>query len=179
MRRIGRLTPATRAALAIIATAGLGLLASGCGGGSSASPTASTHENAALVYSRCVRSHGVPNFPDPGASFPSGVAPQSPAFRDAEHACRQLNPKPSPVSTRSSARQRQAALGFALCMRTHGYPRFPDPTPNLPTTPSGTVLGAFNVYFVLEPATGTHPHSTAFIHTATAGGVNPLGPAPR
>jgi hypothetical protein len=62
-------------------------------------------------------------------------------------------------------------------MRVHGYPTFPDPSPNLPSTPSGTVLGAFNLYFVLGPATGTHPHSPAFIHTATACGVNPLGNA--
>jgi hypothetical protein len=39
-----------------------------------------------------MRSHGVPNFPDPGASLPSGVNPQSPAFQAAQQACRQLEP---------------------------------------------------------------------------------------
>jgi hypothetical protein len=99
-----------------------------------------------------MRSHGVPSFPDPRAGRPSGVNPQSPAFGAALQACHQLNPK---------------------------LVRFPDPTPSLPGTGSGTVLGAFNVYFVLGPATGVPAHSPAFIHTASACGVNPRGPAPR
>jgi hypothetical protein len=60
-------------------------------------------------------------------------------------------------------------------MRTHGYPDFPDPVPTLPSTPSGTVLGAFDLYYVLGPGTGTRPHSSAFLRTATDCGVNPLG----
>ena len=52
----------------------LALLAAGCGGGGSpgdhvaqlgAGPGAKGKYVASLAYSRCMRSHGVPNFPDP------------------------------------------------------------------------------------------------------------------
>jgi hypothetical protein len=152
------------------------LLATGCAGNSPAS-TSNAHANAgqALAFARCMRSHGVPEFPDPGASLPSHLDPRSPAFQAAQQACRQLDPKRLPPPTHPSAGQRQAALRFAQCMRTHGYPRFPDPTPTLPSTPSGIVLGAFAVFYVLGP-TGIHAHSPGFLHAATACGVNPLGP---
>lgn len=118
-----------------------------------------------------MRSHGVSGFPDPGASMPPSLNPRSPAFESAQHACRRFSPKGLPAPTHPSESQRTVALRFALCMRTHGYPRFPDPVPRLPTAPSGTVLAAFDVYFVL---TGIPAHSGAFIHTATACGTNPL-----
>lgn len=126
-----------------------------------------------------MRSRGVPNFADPGENLPSNVNQQSPAFETAQQACRQLTPKGAPRHTHPSAIQRQAALRFAQCMRAHGYPSFPDPIPSLPSAPSGTVLGAFNVYYVLGPGTGTEPHSPGFLHTATECGVNPLGAAAR
>jgi hypothetical protein len=122
-----------------------------------------------------MRAHGVPNYPDPGASFPSTINTQSPAYRAAAYACRSLNPKSPPPPTHPTERRRREALRFAHCMRTHGYPRFPDPVPNLPGPGSGTVLGAFDIYFVLGPSTDTQPHSAAFLRTSTACGVNPLG----
>jgi hypothetical protein len=60
-------------------------------------------------------------------------------------------------------------------MRTRGYPTFPDPVPTLPGAGNGTVLGAYHLYFVLSPRTGIPAHSSAFIRTASACGVNPLG----
>jgi hypothetical protein len=54
----------------------------------------------ALEYSACMRSHGVPSFPDPETTAAgaiqlkpppgSGVDPNTPQFRAAENACRQL-----------------------------------------------------------------------------------------
>jgi hypothetical protein len=64
-------------------------------------------------------------------------------------------------------------------MRTNGYHTFPVQLKNLPTTPSGTVLGAFGRYYVLGPTTGIRAHSPLFVHTATRCGVNPYGPAPK
>jgi len=61
----------------VVAVAALSLLAAGCGGGSSsgvasvgASTTdATTTEQSGLVaYSACMRSNGVPNWPDPTRS---------------------------------------------------------------------------------------------------------------
>lgn len=162
------------------AIVGLALVVAACAGKSSPRPpAASAQGNEALAFSGCMRSHGVPNFPDPGAGFPSAVNPLSPAFQAAQQACRRLNPKRLPAARHASSLQRQATLRFAQCMRTHGYPSFPDPTPNLPSGGSGTVLGAFNMYYVLGPQTGIQPHSPAFLRVATECGVNPLGSAPR
>jgi hypothetical protein len=46
-----------------------------------------------LTLARCMRDHGVPNFPDPASSsggevgLPAGLDPQSPAFRSAAREC--------------------------------------------------------------------------------------------
>jgi hypothetical protein len=55
----------------------------------------------ALKFARCMRSHGVPNFPDPkvsGGNFqvqlPSGVSQNSPQFQKAIRACQSLSPLP-------------------------------------------------------------------------------------
>jgi hypothetical protein len=174
-----RRRPPLQRAGALATITGVALLVAACSSSSSSTtPAGSAQQNAAFAFSRCMRSHGVPSFPDPGASGPA-VNPRSPAFQAAQQACRQLDPKRLPPPTHPSASQRQAALRFAQCMRTHGYPNFPDPTPNLPSTASGTILGAFNVYWVLGPGTGIQAHSPAFLHAATACGVNPRGPAPR
>jgi hypothetical protein len=102
----------------------------GRSGSSGSSPLAD-----AVAYSRCIRSHGVPNFPDP-VQTPSGgygyrtkgIDPSSAAFQGALQACKAL---PSPWnSTRQqlSTTQQQAWLNWAKCIRAHGVPDFPDPT---------------------------------------------------
>jgi hypothetical protein len=72
MRWPRRAWPPTARTAAIIATAALALLAAACSGspsstGSSGSPNATGAANSpsAVAYSRCIRSHGVPDFPDP------------------------------------------------------------------------------------------------------------------
>jgi hypothetical protein len=45
-----------------------------------------------LAFARCMRAHGVPNFPDPSSSgaqggLPAGIDPQSPAFESAARVC--------------------------------------------------------------------------------------------
>jgi hypothetical protein len=49
-----------------------------------------------LVFADCMRSHGVPNFPDPdhdGAfTLPATINGQAPAFRRATHACQSTQP---------------------------------------------------------------------------------------
>jgi hypothetical protein len=67
-------------------------------GGGPANPSA---QAAALKYSACMRSHGVPSFPDPvfvGGSIRetvragSGLDPNSPQFVTAQNACQSLQP---------------------------------------------------------------------------------------
>src|SRR6266536_2168452 len=75
--------PTARTVAAVIATAVLALLAVACSGGSpssagsggSSSVGGSTNSQKALAYSRCMRSHGVPKFPDANSSneLPSGL----------------------------------------------------------------------------------------------------------
>jgi hypothetical protein len=49
-----------------------------------------------LRFSECMRSHGEPNFPDPGANgsitLPPGMNAESPQFQNAERACQSLMP---------------------------------------------------------------------------------------
>lgn len=133
------------AACAVIAA---GTLAGGCGSASnspgvastgshsrtpSGSTTASGH-GSPLAYSRCMRAHGVPNFPDPtiqsgggfSISLPQGVDPRSPQFQAADQACKSQ----MPGGHFSPAQQHEAmaaGLRMSQCMRAHGIKDFPDP----------------------------------------------------
>jgi hypothetical protein len=140
--------------MALLALMGFGL--SACGdrsaspevasvGSSSTTTTvapAGLASNAGLVYAKCIRSHGVPNFPDPNASggfsFGAGVNPQSPAFKSAQAACQKLiGGLPSPGSTtHPSAEALAQMLKISRCMRRHGISDFPDPTTSMPSSMS-------------------------------------------
>jgi hypothetical protein len=115
----------------------LPLLATACGGSPQVTAE-STHQGKALAFARCMRAHGVPSFPDPDAqgSFPSfdtGVSKQVSVA--ADETCKHLLP-----SGGAGGRQGGQKLAFALkvagCLRTHGFPAFPDPTASGQSTPS-------------------------------------------
>jgi hypothetical protein len=107
------------------------------GGSSNATGTAGTggssRHASLLKFSTCMRSHGVPNFPDPRSGggliigSGSGISPQSPAFQSAQQSCKKLLPGGGPPRTVPEA-QRKAAIANAHCIRTHGVPNYPDPT---------------------------------------------------
>ena len=132
-----------QAAGVITVMAAAALLAAACGGSPSSassggSPNAggSANSSSAVAYSRCVRSHGVPNFPDPQgtAGIPKEAVVR--ALREvsdsrakaATNACANLNPNNAPVSPAQQRQQLTDDLKFAQCMRSHGLPNFPDPT---------------------------------------------------
>jgi hypothetical protein len=149
---------------AIIATTALAMLAAACGGspasaGGSSSPGRAATPPSAVAYSECVRSHGIPNFPDPPSD--GGIAKasaqqlgvSSSRLQTAQRACQHLIP-----ATGGAVQQQEqqcfaardcspdvvrellnVMLRFARCMRTHGVPDFPDPT----TDPQGQPF--FNV----------------------------------
>jgi len=132
---------AFRALLAALAS--LSLLAAGCGGGSggvasvgssTTATTATTQHGGPLAYSACMRSHGVPKFPDPDSSgeIPKqevvALNPASPRFQAAQKACAGLQPNGGRPSQAELARHLNDLLAFAACMRGHGFPNFPDPT---------------------------------------------------
>lgn len=138
--RSGTAGTAGRIAAVTAALAGLACLAAACS--SPASPAASSAPNPgaqALAYSKCMRSHGVPDFPDPkissngnGTGVSMGVGtrgdlnPKSPAFQTASRACRSLQPGGGNPPAQS-AQELATDVKFATCMRSHGYPSFPDP----------------------------------------------------
>jgi hypothetical protein len=112
-----------------------------CGSGSPSSSSFGAHltqaqqqEQHDLVrFAGCMRSHRVPNLPDPTTSprgFKDALATKSPAFRSAEVACQHLLPGGSLYSRPPAHSQAQIAamVAFAGCMRSHGFPSFPDPT---------------------------------------------------
>ncbi len=146
---------------ATLCTAALTLAAAGCGGSSgtgvarigstTSKPTArgaSPAGDAAnpLAYSRCMRSHGVPNFPDPDSQGrilitsgvsngkKTGVDVHSTQFTMAQKACQALQPNGGKPSATQQASAQRAMLKFAGCMRAHGVPSFPDPKPGQPLT---------------------------------------------
>jgi hypothetical protein len=115
----------------LIAAAGLALLA-GCGGQpSSAGPVgAQAVSSKAVTYSRCMRSHGVPAFPDPTSRggvpkvTPQQAGVSNSRFQAAQRAC-------APLLQPTQAQAPQIMTGllkFARCMRSQGIPTWPDPT---------------------------------------------------
>jgi hypothetical protein len=130
-------TRRVRQAAGAAALAGIAVAPAACGG-SGGGPTAAaglTAYQKALNYAQCMRSHGVPTFPDPDSRGVILTTPKdhlaqgSPVFVAANKACGHFDPS-TPLSP---AQQRQAAaqaLKFTECMRTHGILDFPDPIVN-------------------------------------------------
>jgi hypothetical protein len=134
-------------ALALAGIVGLSLLAAACGDSSGAKvaqtdTTSSSNGSAsssasgsggAQALSACMRSHGVPTFPDPGADGRIHLSPAidqgSGTFRVAYHSCRAFAP-PGPLTEQTRTQLQQQLpqlLAFAACMRAHGVHTFSDP----------------------------------------------------
>lgn len=108
-----------------VAAAGSVLALAACGSAAKPSPTA-TSVNSRLAFAKCMRSHGLPRFPD-GPNIPGAVA-DSPAFKPAAQLCRKYLYAGSGPPGKVSASTREALLHHAQCMRVHGVPNYPDPT---------------------------------------------------
>jgi hypothetical protein len=110
-----------------------GLLA-GCGGGAHASSPTKVM-SATLAYANCMRSHGVPDFPDPdGQGYfvihggpGSDLAPSSPAFRAAERVCGPFGSAGRQVTATQENQEYQKSLKAAACMRANGVRNYPEP----------------------------------------------------
>lgn len=128
--------------LMLIPVALLCLVAAGCGGGgpsgvaSVAASTTSTgtNPNRAVAFAQCMRSHGLPGWPDPmaGGGFDKSKLRELGYTKNEvraveDGACKSF--VPSGRGQQFSVQQKVAdGLSFARCMRSHGVARFPDPT---------------------------------------------------
>ncbi|HTW11165.1 MAG TPA: hypothetical protein VME01_00360 [Solirubrobacteraceae bacterium] len=117
--------------IVLLALAGAALLAA-CGS-SGKKPAHRSGGDPLIAFSKCMRTHGVPNFPDPSGSGGgiqiggTGVNPSSPSFRAAQATCFKLMPGGGPGNQHPSAAQVKQADQMAACMRQHGFTNFPDP----------------------------------------------------
>ena len=115
---------------------------SGSGGAGSGSSTGGAtlsiaggkgNRSSLMRFSACMRSHGVPNFPDPNAqgvisvSTNSGISKDSSQLRAAQQACRKDLPNGGTLTPAQQQEARAQALAFSACMRRNGLPNFPDP----------------------------------------------------
>jgi hypothetical protein len=148
-----------RLAVAVALVSGA-LVIAGCGSSSRPSGTrskgpskasASSFAQGTLKWAACIRSHGVPNFPDPtfsagGAgvnlSTPAGLL-TSPAFFAAQKTCAKLGLYGPAGGAQEPATAAQVAQGLAMskCMRAHGVPSWPDPTTHVPVNVNAEHLG--------------------------------------
>jgi hypothetical protein len=145
----------------------LALLAAACGGSNSprAADGVSLGNSAsasAVAYSACMRSHGVPEYPDPGSNgnLPKGNAQDfgvsDSQYQTAERACQYLLPNSDRSFAASLTQcletgdcppalvQRALTEGrkLAHCMRNDGAPNWPDPTIDSMGRPSFQVTAA-------------------------------------
>jgi hypothetical protein len=112
---------------------------------SNSSGDASSYDDG-LKYAACMRSHGIPDFPDPSANgtiqLGAGINPASSLFNSAQAKCQTLLPAggfPSPgTATNPTSSALAAMLKVAQCMRAHGVSQFPDPTTKVPSKLPGT-----------------------------------------
>lgn len=105
---------------------GAALLAAGCGGGGgSPGASGSSGYQKDVAFAHCMRTHGVPDFPDPLPQ--GGFPPNSLQSGSAMTACQHLLPPIQPVSAAQQARVLAHDLKWARCMRGHGFPGISDP----------------------------------------------------
>jgi hypothetical protein len=153
-----------------------------CGGSSPSNSTTASRtaqKSVGLKLAECMRTHGVPDFPDPSsgggfgiqASAGGGTATISvgghslnvsgPAFQNAMRQCRSKLPQGPPISGAQLAKMKQGAIKMAECMRAHGVPNFPDP--KVRSGPGGHGI---------EVQIGAPPGSSG-----SPGAINPRSPA--
>jgi hypothetical protein len=106
-----------------------------------------------IEFADCMRSHGVPNFPDPSAQgeIPGNFNLESPEVQAAQSKCKKFEPR-RVMSTTVQQALITGALAFSVCMRAHGVPQFPDAQ----KTYNGVVIAN------LDDTSGSfNPHSPA------------------
>ena len=170
-----------------IAAAAVAALAAGCGSGSAVPSGGSGSQDAAsadpaaafAAFGACMRSHGLPSYPDPKVSesagrvnvriSPGGIDPNSSAFKSASQACGHLLPNGGAPAATSPQEQTQD-LRFASCMRTRGVPNFPDPDHDgVFTLPTGIDQQAPQFQRAMKACTNVEPSSLSILNQPPSG----------
>lgn len=173
------------AVIIMVVTVALAIAA--CGGSGSTGPnststkaaTADTGGNSQVKFASCMRTHGIPDFPDStsgatqlqsnnGSVTIDGhkLAETGAQFQTAMNKCAKYqNAGHAPkISGAELAKLRQGALAMAACMRSHGVPNFPDPT--VGTGPGGRGVSV-----------GIRVGGPKGSGNSTSSGLNPNSPA--
>ncbi|KUL58636.1 hypothetical protein [Streptomyces sp. NRRL S-1521] len=133
--------PALLAATALVTAALAGCSGDGSSNASSEKDPTSSAFDRALDYSKCMRSNGVPDFPDPeedsgGVKLtPEGGAdPNSDGFKKAVEACKDKAPQGLGGGGGGGGGGQELdsakVTAWAKCLRENGVPKFPDPDIN-------------------------------------------------
>lgn len=154
-RRRHQLPGVALIAITVLALAGCGGRTSPVGTGSSRAG-GSASSPSAVAYSACMRSHGVPNFPDPTTggpvlkADPQQLGVSTAMYQRARHDCQHLLPNTGSTQEQQQETQcmtsgtcSQAAVQtwmtglrtLAGCLRAHGVPNWPDPVLTSPGIP--------------------------------------------
>lgn len=147
--------PARRAAAVTIAVNTLALLIAACGASKPpGSPRATTKPTSpAVAFTRCMRSHGVSDYPDPTARNSSpgtnglpkvnlrALGVSSSQVDAAERTCQRLLPNGAQVSRPTSRSILSSLTDFARCMRSHGVSDWPDASRTLGNFPGSPRFG--------------------------------------
>jgi hypothetical protein len=111
----------------------LGSLVAGCGHGSTVEPAPSGGGpyQQALVYAKCMRANGVPDFPDPqrqgnGVKVNVDQDKNTPALTKALEACRDKMPQGDADGPNGDRLDAAKLAAWTTCMRAK-LPKFPDP----------------------------------------------------
>ena len=143
----------------IVTTTTLAVLVAACGAsqpttatsGSIHAATASTSR--AVAFTRCMRSHGVSDYPDPNATnsgpgtdgLPKvnlqALGVSSSQIDAAEKACQRMLPNGAQLSRAASRSVPTRLVRFADCMRSQGVKDWPDPTRTLGSFPGSPRFG--------------------------------------
>jgi hypothetical protein len=166
---LAAMNPQSPARLVAVTIAATVLLAAGCGSSPSSTtpagaPSAGSTVAKAVAYTQCMRSHGVPEYPEPDSSgqlqkIGSGqqVGVSDAQLSTATNACQSL----WPYQALTPGQQQQELtddLKFAQCMRSNGVPTLPDP-----------VATDGKVEFVISTSrTGINPESPQILAKAHA-----------
>lgn len=146
----------------LVTATALALLLSACGAsqpgngpnGSTKAATAPTSR--AVAFTRCMRSHGVSNYPDPNSTnsgpgtngLPKvnlqALGVGSSQIQAAERACRPMLPNGAQLTRTASRSILNKLVVFARCMRSHRVSDWPDPTRTLGSFPGAPRFG-FNL----------------------------------